>query len=53
MCVNVVNMSEHIMDEQKKDLETRIGEHYQCIRLNYPQKSTLASHAIMDGHTNK
>lgn len=36
--------------QTKRDLETRIGEHFQCIRLNYPNKSAIASHVLIDEH---
>lgn len=37
--------------QTKRDIETRFNEHCACIRLNQPQKSAIATHVIIDGHT--
>ena len=36
--------------QTKRSLEERFKEHWQCVRLNQPQRSALASHVIIDGH---
>lgn len=38
--------------QTKRSVEERYKEHVQCIRLNHPNKSAVASHVIIDGHTN-
>lgn len=37
--------------QTKRDIETRYNDHCQCIRLNHPNKSAIASHVLIDGHT--
>lgn len=36
--------------QTKRDIETRFNDHCQCIRLNFPRKSAIASHVLIDGH---
>jgi len=36
--------------QTKRSLEERFKEHLQCVRLNQPQRSAVASHVLIDGH---
>ncbi|XP_055306468.1 uncharacterized protein LOC129570775 [Sitodiplosis mosellana] len=38
--------------QTKRSIEKRFGEHCACIRLNHPNKSAVAAHVLIDGHTN-
>jgi len=36
--------------QTKRNIEERVKEHFQCIKLNQPNKSALAAHVLVDGH---
>lgn len=38
--------------QTKRSIEVRFKDHIQCIRLNHPYKSAIASHVLVDGHDN-
>lgn len=38
--------------QTKRSIEKRFSEHCACIRLNQPNKSAVAAHVLIDGHTN-
>lgn len=38
--------------QTKRSVECRFKEHCACIRLNQPNKSAIAAHALVDGHDN-
>jgi len=38
--------------QTKRSIEKRFSEHCACIRLNQPNRSAVAAHVLVDGHTN-
>jgi len=38
--------------QTKRTIDERYKEHMQCVRLNQPNKSAVATHILIDGHVN-